>query len=189
MIITNEHTIVDNDFLGKILEINFDEQEKTRIIKQVFLNLGKRPIVHALVYNNEMLDKHKNAQVFVQGVVEIAKKDDILQGNSTLEEYYRKTFEDLYFELTGASVYDNYFTNIWEHWTKQKNLGEVHSITTCCVCECDLFLSDDDDSKILSSVVENLHNITIRVWTRDEMLQIIEKQGLNKKVRSALGHR
>ena len=189
MIITNEHAMLDNDFWCKIWEINFQESEKIRIIEQVSRNLNKRFIMHTLVYNNELLEKYKVKPIFDDGIVVIAQKEDILQEDSTLEEYYRRTFEDLYFELTGNSLYNGNYTNIWEEWIHGKSLGEVHCITTCCICECDLFLSDDEDSKTLSKLVKNIHDITVHVWTREEMLYEISKEGLNKRIRRSIGHK
>ena len=74
----------------------------------------------------------------------------------------------------------------------RSSLGEVHSVATCLTCGCGIFLSDDNDSKMLQRFIAEKSIGKISVYNRKELVDMHLDQGgtkLPRKVRQSLTHR
>ena len=81
--------------------------------------------------------------------------------------------------------------DVLTYWIRQHSLGEVHSFATCLLCGCGIFLSDDNDAKVLQ---QNLNRVTIdnvEVYSRQEFIEKFMSESvktLKRKDRQALTH-
>ena len=78
--------------------------------------------------------------------------------------------------------------NPMTEWEYQSCLGEVHSVVTCMLCKCGLFLSDDGDSKSIQQIIANdkAFLCKITVYNRDDACRCISGKEGKKTARETL---
>lgn len=191
MKLDNTSVLVDNDFIGHILETKLDKDVIASSLKEAFLQLNKSAFMHPLVYENELLPGNKELPVFSTGVIVKADFSDIHLEDETKKSYYTYLVRELFNYICGEELkYTN--EEIFTRWMSHKNLGEVHSLTTCLICESSLFLSDDDDSKKLQKHIKEKALGKVVALSRKEFFDLYVTSGGNKiprEHRKKLGHK
>lgn len=191
MIIDKHSAAVDTDFVNHVAEITLTDPEPIKLLNSILTKAQLNAIIHPLVYEHEILqDDRKILKFFVEGVIAQPTFDDIFQGNTDREAYYRYLFPELYNTLHGEAPFPP-GCNILTYWKRKMSLGEIHSVTMCLVCGCGIFLSDDGDSKRLAQTVKQRAMGHIDVYNRSEILTFSQKisgSNLPKKERRAFAH-
>lgn len=191
-----KEAVIDNDFIEHLLQTDWPDEDGgiASLVKDFFQDLQLKPIMHELVYEYELMDvstpqeiKDTAGDFFDTGVV--VKKDICaFLPDCTAKRYYEKVFREIYHDFKG----DVPIGDILGEWKRKCSLGEVHSTTMCVILECDVFLSDDDDSCKLQRIVKEKFSFDIQVQNRRAACDAIRKRGektlLNKKKRRALAH-
>ncbi len=165
------NALLDTDFLNHLLQIKnstIGQQE----IQLFFSHIPQEITVHPLVYEREMFQYH-NSFLFQNSIVKVASREEIL-GNKDRELYYQKVFDDLYRDFKGEA---NPYQDIWSQWKAKESLGELHCITTCFLCDCNLFLSDDGDAKLIMKHLASKGRGTFLVKNRSMVIEEIKKAG------------
>ncbi len=184
---------IDNDFVMHLAEINWTMKELNEKVGVFFSSMDICPIMHELVYTNEMQggadfkDKTKAMSFFQNNIINEKKMNSFLETNAK-KKYYEMVFKEIYRDLKGnlpAGI-----KNIFVDWVAHSSLGETHTVAMCCVLECDIFLSDDGDSKQLATILENKKAFSINVYNRSDAMKELVKDysKLNKHDRRTLKH-
>lgn len=182
---------VDADFVIHIAQIKRPPVEAAEILSRVLTAMELCAVVHPLVYQNE-LDKENDviSNLFCEHVLKDLKFDDIFQGNRGKEAYYQYLVSELYRHLKGESFPLLKGQNVLTYWKHQASLGEIHSVAMCLICEFDLFLSDDRDSKALKQIVKQKMLREITIYNRQEVLEQCKAEcGLSRTDRRAFAHK
>ena len=188
----NAHTaIVDNDFTNHLVDCRLHDQQLVDDLNIMFSGLGLSAVMHPLVYENELLkDKPRVMLLFEQNVFSKAEFADIFQGNAGRKAYYIQMVRNLYHTLMGEefpAVGDNVLT----YWVRKRSLGEVHSFTTCLLCGCGIFLSDDGDAKTIKENLDRTLIDKVDVYSRQEFMDKFMAESevkLSRSDRKALTH-
>ena len=56
---------------------------------------------------------------------------------------------------------------------KKQSLGELHNITACMICGCNLILSDYQDTKRFKRIISQTLTCDFEVYTRAELAETI----------------
>lgn len=191
MLIDEKTVVIDNDFINHIADTDLDINVIVKDMKILFGHLGVMAIIHPLVYNFETPKcNNKLNQCFEENVVEVVTFDDIFSDEDEKKAYYIYLIKELYYALNGSQL-DFSNDEILKKWKSGMSLGEIHSVTTCMVCNCKVFLSDDKDSKILQDYVKQKFLADIIVYNRKEVFdKYIETGGneIGRKERRPLSH-
>ncbi len=180
--------LIDNDFLSKLSEIKGESSVVVSLISRAFSGANLIVKMHELVFINELGDLASTEPICILFKDEIVSKlllNEILS-DSRREKYYQFCINELYFRKNGVKFP---FKDI-SVWKKHSNLGEIHSISACLTCGYGIFLSDDHDSKVLNSIISEVHlGESITVYSRNEFIQRIKATGcLNHKERKQFKH-
>ena len=163
---------IDNDFLAHALEIRKPPDEVVRILSAVFRDLKVFPIMHPLVYDKEaQKGKPLIRQIFAQ-VIRVLSFEDIHENDPNKMQYYEFLVCELYNKLFGLPL-NLKNCDVYTYWRRQSSLGEIHSLAMCLLCNCGIFLSDDEDSKRLQRIVEQCFASHITVYDRQEVREAI----------------
>lgn len=144
---------VDTDFLIHISETKCAPDDTVTYLAIAFEKIGRIGIAHPLVYQNEIPKDHVVvSKIFKEKVVQIVQWDDVFVGDKAEDRrlYYQYLVPQIFRKLTGL---DLPITDVFTEWKRHCSLGEVHSISLCLICGCDLFLSDDRDSKRIQRLI------------------------------------
>ena len=70
------------------------------------------------------------------------------------------------------------------------SLGEIHSLSTCLLCGCGLFLSDDDDSQKIKYIIKQNFGVDIAVHNRQAVVDLLRENGttLSRHERKSFAH-
>lgn len=185
---------IDNDFVLHLAEINWQPEELYNKVKIYFSGMDLNPMMHELVYSHELdcgtdNDKVSRALEFFRlDVIKIKKIKSFLE-TDVKKKYYEVVFKEIYRDFRGDIPEG--LNNIFIDWKSHASLGETHTIAMCFVIGCDVFLSDDGDSKKLARILESKKAFTINVYTRSEAMEKLKKDfsKLGKHDRRALKHR
>lgn len=183
--------VVDNDFISHLAESRMTDERLIDVLNLVFCDMELAAAMHPLVYEYELLkDQKRISLLFSENLIYKANFTDIIQDDPDKKAYYIYLLKSLYHSLTGEKfpIPDE---DIFTSWIRRKSLGEVHSIVMCLICGCGIFLSDDDDSKVLKMHMERMLIGTVAVYSRDEFIHIHMEKGktkLNRKERQTLTH-
>lgn len=151
----NKCACVDTDFLVHVSETKCTAKDILAYLAIAFQKFERTGIVHPLVYENEMPKDHVIvAEIFKADIIQIVQWADIFDGDDreARKQYYEYLVPQIFRKLTGL---DFPVRDIFNDWKRQCNLGEVHSISLCLICGCDLFLSDDSDSKRIQRLIKD----------------------------------
>ncbi len=188
----NEKTaIVDNDFTNHLVECRLPDQKLVDALNTMFSGLGLSAVMHPLVYEKELLkDKPRVNLLFNQKVFSKTEFSDIFQGSAARKTYYIQMVRNFYHTLMGED-FPAEGDKVLTYWVRQQNLGEIHSFATCLLCDCGIFLSDDDDSKKLHRSLDRITISKVEVYSRQEFMKKFQAESeltLPRKERQALTH-
>ena len=189
MIIDSNSALIDNDFLNHALDMKKSDEEVILIISEIFHELSVEPAIHPLVLENEVLEKHKASRIFSEKIIKTPTLDDIHENNEAKQLYYANMVQELYKKFTGSEL-DLRGETVFTFWCRQASLGEIHSLATCLLCGCGIFLSDDKDSLILKRIIEENFLVQIIVHNRQAVVDELRARDstLSRKDLRALAH-
>lgn len=164
--------LIDNDFLNHALEIKESEDKILELISLIFNVLDKTPTIHPWIASYELMSENKLVQKITESVITIATWNDIHGGDEISKRYYCTLFKELHKKIHGEdlSLVGN---DVFTHCIRRQNLGELHNITACMFCGCNLILSDDEDSKRFKKIIQQTTTCNFNVYTRQEVAEII----------------
>lgn len=181
---------VDADFIFHVAEIDRPPEQIAEILDRILEDLGLCAVVHPLVHGRELdMTKAAISTLFTQGIIRcLSFAEDIFQADAAKEAYYRFLVPELYRKLTGGVLPDS--IDVLTYWKRRSNLGEIHSVAMCLICQFGLFLSDDGDAKILKKIIEQQMLGRINIYNRQEVLERCSAAcSLPRSDRKAFAHR
>ena len=190
MQINSNAAMIDNDFLDHVVSMNFNSTEIVRILSVVFSGLNVEPMIHPLVVQNEVLvDSTKISAVLNQDVIKLPTLEDIHENDPARIAYYSYLVLELYKKFTGYELEIGEAT-VFTFWKRRCSLGEIHSVSTCLLCGCGLFLSDDSDSQKIKNIIKQNFAVDIAVHNRRAVIELLREKGttLSKHERKAFAH-
>ena len=191
MIINNSSVVIDNDSLCHLADTNLPEDTIVRDVKRLFEGYNSVAIVHPLVYKNEVPpSNHTINRFFDEKIIQAPKIEDVYQSDELKKQYYILTLLDLYRSYFGVEL-EIPEDEIFLTWKKKCSLGELHSLVMCLVCDCQIFISDDKDSKAIKTLIESKLHTSIKVFDRKEAFNNLpqdEKQKIPSAERKRLSH-
>ena len=191
MMVNAQSAIVDNDFVGHLVESKLSDERLVAILQMVFSDLALNAVMHPLVYEKELLvDSKRITLLFQNGVINKAEFADIFQEDPAKKAYYLYLVTELFASLTGET-FPVSGDAILTHWVRQQSLGEVHSLSMCLVCGCGIFLSDDNDAKALKTYIDQKSLGTVTVYNRSEFISkhmVESEHKLDRRERRSLTH-
>ena len=187
MEINSQTALMDNDFLDHLTETQSTKEEIAEIVKKAFDGLRIYAAMHPLVYQKELMCTEKKAFLFSQQVIRAASFDDIFHGNEEIKRYYCILIPELFKKLTGSEL-EVEGLDVLTYWKRMLSLGEIHSMATCLICECGIFLSDDHDSKYLKKIIEEEFVATIAVYNRKEFVANLPQGVLTRSEKRSISH-
>ena len=183
--------VVDNDFTNHLVESYLTDERLVEVLNVVFNEMNLSAVMHPLVYEKELeQEKDRVKLLFDNNVICKAEFSDIFQGDSGRRAYYIQLVGNLYFLLMGEAL-PVQGGDVLTYWVRRKSLGEVHSFAMCLLCGCAIFLSDDEDAKILKRNLRRMTIGTVEVYSREEFINKHMAEGetkLNRKERQSLTH-
>lgn len=193
MKIDSTSVVTDNDFINHLSETKLPEETLIEKLKTIFSELGIVAIVHPLVYDNEVMHSNKRtALLFFKKVIQKVEFSDIFQGDETKKTYYIMLIKEIFKTFKGGKSLPISDEKILTSWLRQISLGEIHSIAMCLICDCNIFLSDDGDSKKLTQIIQDKFPNSIEVYNREELIDkhLLEgKTTIPRNVRRSLSHK
>lgn len=167
----SSYALVDNDFLSHALETKFDGEKICSILRAIFDVLDKQPVVHPWLATYELLtDNDLVSKVISENIIELASWENIHDNQEEQKTYYAILFKELYKKVYGISLNA---PDIYTYSVKQQSLGELHNITTCMICGCNLILSDDSDSKRFKRIISQTAVCNFVVYNREDLVASI----------------
>lgn len=177
MIINSNSAVIDNDFLSHAIEMKKSDDEVVEILSHIFYDLRVNPIMHPLVVKHEVLPNSTRInKIFSENIVGTPSFSDIHNNDTSKMAYYSILVLDLYKRLTGSTL-DLGSETVYTFWRRNESLGEVHSLSTCLVCECGIFLSDDKDSQFLKNIIQEQYGKQIEVYNRQTVVDVLRDIG------------
>ena len=186
---TKKKAAVDNDFLEKLVSI-----EKFNAFELICLcceSFNVDPIIHSLVYDNEVQQEHPITKKLIDGnVLSILACESFIPSMAE-QIYYEIVVRDLYYKLKEKELD---LKDIFKEWKRQESLGEIHSISMCILIKCDIFLSDDNDSKEIRRLAQSSTRFIkdIQILNRNEFCDKIHElpdQPISREMRRSIGHK
>lgn len=185
----DNQVLVDSDFCNMIAPGNNIPKEKA-FVKSIFDSLGKAPIIHTFVYNEELLTNSAIKELVEESYIEIIEYDAFLT-----EDWYKTQYIDDfvdYYDYMNSGAIPAKFDEIIKHRAK-KNMGEIHSLILAHYLEIPIFMSNDRGAKQLAQSKIDSSTYHIVVKNVCEVFCDIKRNGsieLDKKtVRSILKQR
>ena len=167
----SSYALVDNDFLSHALETRFDSEKLCTILQAIFDALDKQPVVHPWLATYELItDNGLVLKVISENIIQLASWEDIHANQEEQKTYYAILFKELYKKVYGISLS---VPDVFTYSVKRQSLGELHNITTCMICGCNLILSDDSDSKRFKRIISQTAVCDFVVYNREELVERI----------------
>lgn len=177
MQVDSNSVAIDNDFLQKALEMQREEERIIYILSKLFQCIGHNPVIHPLVFQKEVMHNSITEKLFAQQIIGTPTWEEIHQNNEAKIQYYTYMLLELYNKFWGVPL-DLGKSTVFTYWKREKSLGEIHSLAMCLLCNCGMFLSDDDDSQRISKLIESYFNKKIVVYTRENVSDIARNNGI-----------
>lgn len=170
--IDHNYALVDNDFLNHVLETRVEEEIIFNILSSVFMLIDKTAIIHPWIAEYEIMDnKQIIKNVISNSIIQVGKWDDIHDNDQQKEMYYTILFKELYKKVHGATLV---ISDIRSFGVRKQSLGELHNITTCHFCGCNLILSDDKDTKRFKKLISQTSTCHFSVYNRKELVKKVQ---------------
>lgn len=193
MIVNEAAVAIDTDFFNHLVETDRDIKEIANAFQLALDELQIWAVIHPLVYSRELehtLTERKTF-LFKKQIIKLASFEDIFQGDEDKKAYYIQLIPDLYYRFTGTQLAPDF--DVLASWKASASLGEVHSVAMCLLCNCGIFLSDDEDSKDLAnlSYIKNQLAFDLKVLSRKEFFDthaLLGKTALPRSMRKSLSH-
>ena len=186
---------IDNDFVMHLAEIdNWSKEEHLNYVRLMFEELGVSPIMHELVYANELYGGpdtwvKTKALLFFENDNIKQKMLDSIADSQAKRNYYKMIFEEIYRDFRGELSPE--IQDVFKDWKSNSSLGETHTVVMCFMLECGIFLSDDNDAKRMALIINRKRSFDLKVYNRREACERIMEIGsaqLNKETRRRLSH-
>lgn len=190
MIVDHTAAVFDTDFTNHICETNLDIKKIVEILYKLLETMGLQGIMHPLVYEKELIDPSDCARkLFEENIIMVPSFDEIFQQNSDKKTYYCDVLiPHLYKQMNGKTLPNGW--DVLNDWIAKQNLGEIHSISMCLICECGIFLSDDSDAKILRNLIHEQMPNSIKIYNRAEIMDEFGKAaGISRSERKSIAHK
>ena len=193
MQINTSTAATDNDFISHLAETKLPIEKLTSILRIVFSELELTAIMHPLVYEKELV--HSNERIktfFTENIVQKVEFADIFQEDDTKQKYYIFLLKELYKSLRDDELIRMPDKQLLTYWKSRSCLGEIHSAAMCLICGCNIFLSDDGDSKKLADIIKSKFPNSINVYNRKDLIDKHLQEGVTKypsNTRSKLTHK
>lgn len=185
----DNRVLVDSDFCNMIASGNNIAKEKA-FAKSIFDSLGKVPVIHTFVYNEELLTNGAIKELVEEKYIKIIEYGAFLTENWHKTQYV-DDFVDYYDYMNSEAILAE-FTEITRHRAK-RNMGEIHSLILAHYLGIPVFMSNDSGAKQLVQSRINSSASHIAVKNVCEVFCEIKRNGsveLDKKaVRSILKQR
>lgn len=163
--------LIDNDFLNHAIETKLDENSKCALLNSIFDVLKKDPVIHPWISDYEVMWDSKTVKNIISKTnIKKAAWDDVHGNQIAQKTYYEILFKELFKKTHGFPPASS---DIFTFCTKKQSLGELHNITACMVCCCNLILSDDKDTKRFKTMISQTMICDFEVYTRDELVETI----------------
>lgn len=169
----DNRVVIDSDFCNMIVPGNNKEREKD-FFRTIFESLNKSPVIHAFVFNQELLTNTAIKELVKEQFIEVIDYDAFLP-DDIFKTQYTDTFVDFYKFMNGESI-DNSFATIIQHHA-HKNMGEIHSLILAHYMNIPVFMSNDNGAKELARSKINTQAFTITVKNVCEVFCDIKKMG------------
>lgn len=192
MIVNDKTALVDNDFICHISETRLPCEKIVDAMTRILAKLEKCAAIHTLVKQKELLLSSTGSEdvvdlLFSNGIISVAEFSDIFQGDTAKERYYNMLVRNFYSVINTDEIND--VNDILTFWKAKKSLGEIHSLATCIVCGCCIFLSDDKDSKKIAGYIKSKSIGDIVVLDREELVNLEKVSSeFNRAERKKLAH-
>lgn len=141
----DNRVLVDSDFCNMIAPGNNIPKEKL-FVKSIFDSLGKSPVIHTFVYNEELLKNDAIKELVEESYIEIIEYN-AFRAEDWHETQYVDDFVD-YYDYMNSEVITAKFTEIKRH-RANKNMGEIHSLILAHYLGIPVFMSNDNGAKKL----------------------------------------
>lgn len=187
MVINKDTALVDNDFLEHVVEINQSQEEKAEMLRRAFYSMSVSAAMHPLVFEKELVQAYNRLFFFDSGVITKLVFSDCFEEDSAKETYYCWLVPELYKKFMGKEL-GAVNKDVLTYWVRKESLGEVHSMATCLVCGCGMFLSDDRGSKVLKGIIEREFAETIRVYNRKDFVDQMPEGTFKRAERKRFAH-
>lgn len=186
---------VDNDFVLHLVETNNLAIDVFTAISMLFDELNINPIMHQLVFQNELECKgailnqtQQNAlKLFSKRIILVKNLSDIISGPGR-STYYKFLFTEIYNKFSEDPLPS---IDILSDWVSQSSLGEVHSVVMCFFVNCGIFLSDDKKARALKTYLTEYTSFEINIYNRQMACARAKEIGngqVSRKIRKALSH-
>lgn len=167
----SNYALIDNDFLNHAIETKLDEKSKCDLLNSIFDVLKKDPVIHPWISDYEVMWENKTVKNVVSKTkIQKATWDDIHGNQMAQKKYYEILFKELFKKTHGSPISAN---DIFTYCVKKQSLGELHNISACMICGCNLILSDDEDTKRFKKMISQTMTCDFEVYTRDELAESI----------------
>ncbi len=190
MEINASSAMIDNDFLDHAISMDFSSEDVVRILAKIFCELEVEPMIHPLVMQNEVLtDSVKTRAILNQEIIKFPTLEDIHHNDPNRISFYSYLVLELYKKLTGYKL-DLGDSTVFTFWKRRISLGEIHSLSTCLLCGCGLFLSDDKDAQKIKEIIKQSFATDIAVHNRQAVVDLLQEKGteLSRKERRSFAH-
>ncbi len=187
--------VVDNDFLNHLVETKNLSIDIKEAIVLLFNELNVNPVMHELVYKNELFcggayintSQQKALELITEGIVSVVSLSSIISAPGAAV-YYTILFEEIYNKFSEVPLPR---INVLTDWRAKLSLGEVHSVVMCFFMKCGIFLSDDGDAQSLRQYLTESTGFTIDIYNREmacDRAKEIGSGNFPRKIRQALSH-
>lgn len=164
--------LVDNDFFNQIIIIKRNKKDICSILSNIFEALGKTPMLHPWIseyealFHNDIIDA-----IFDNSIITKSTWPDIHRGDKSRELYYSLMFRDFYKKVYGVPL--DVALDIYTYHIAGQSLGEIHNITACICCGCNLILSDDNDTINFKRIISQTVICDFEIYNRADLVEQI----------------
>ena len=131
---------VDTAFLSKLTE----KDQRGVLFKNIMLQMGRSPVVHQYVYEEELLGNTAARKLVEEGSVRVVKFEEFLKDQSDKDQYDR-LFRQAYKGMNGLELSPK--EDIFTYRHDKENLGEIHTALMAQHLNIDLMVSHDAGAK------------------------------------------
>ena len=163
--------LIDNDFLNHAIETKLDEESKCALLNSIFDAIKKDAVIHPWISDYEVMWDNKTINNIISKIkIKKATWDDVHGNQIAQKTYYEILFKELFKKTNSLPIAIH---DVFTYCVKKQSLGELHNITACMICGCNLILSDDKDTKRFKRIISQTLTCDFEVYTRAELAETI----------------